>query len=359
MNDVIIPEGPLRAMGAALLAATGVPAETANLVADSLVAANLRAVDSHGVQLLGFYIDQIRASNFDVHARGRVASEIGGSMTYDAENGIGQLTASICSDHAARLAQQHGIGIVTARECNHFGAAAYWAQRIAKHGLLSLVVCNASPLVAPWQGKEARFGTNPICVAVPGPNTWLLDMATTTVAMGKIYKASLSGVEDIPAGWGMDSEGVPTTKTADVMQGGLLMPLGGYKGSGLALLVEILCAVLSGGAMSSEVGGLRLQGRPMRVSHFFMGIDIERFMPVPVFVERMQSLIDLVKQSAPAKGYDEVLVAGEPEWRAEELRRKNGIPLSAGVWRHLCEAADSLGVPIPPVGGLDTTIVPT
>lgn len=348
MTHISIPEHPLREFGAALLAGTGVPAETARLVADSLVAANLRAVDSHGVQLLGFYVDQIRAANFDVHARGRIASEIGGTLVYDSENGIGQLTASICADHAARLALEHGISIVTARECNHFGAAAYWAQRISSAGLMSIVVCNASPLVPPWQGKETRFGTNPICVSVPGPNTWLLDMATTTVAMGKIYKASLSGSESIPAGWAMDSEGVPTTSTASAMQG-LLMPLGGYKGSGLAFFVEILCAVLSGGAMSTEVGGLRLQGRPMRVSHFFMGIDIQRFMPVETFIERMESLKQMVKATAPARGYEEVLVAGEPEWRAEEQRRRDGIPLDTGVWQHLCGLAESLNVPIPRV----------
>ena len=349
MNHITIHHQPLQSFAVDLLVAVGVPPPSAELVAGSLVASNLRAVDSHGVQLLGFYIDQIRAVNFDIHARGHVASELGGSMTYDGENGIGQLTASICCDHAIRLGHQNGVGIVTARECNHFGAAAYWAQRISRAGLLSMVVCNASPLVPPWQGKETRFGTNPICVSVPGPNTWLLDMATTTVAMGKIYKASLSGAESIPAGWAMDSEGVPTTKTSEAMEGGLLMPLGGYKGSGLAFLVEILCAVLSGGAMSSEVGGLRLQGRPMRVSHFFLGIDIARFMPVDQFIERMQMLVAIVKATAPAKGYQEVLVAGEPEWLAEEQRKRDGIPLDAGVWKHLCEVAESLCVAVPEV----------
>ena len=347
MDHITIQHEPLRSFAADLLIAVGVPKLSSELVADSLVAANLRAVDSHGVQLLGFYIDQIRAANFDTHARGRVVSETGGSMTYDGENGIGQVTASLCSDHAIRLGRANGVGIVTARECNHFGAAAYWAQRISSAGLLSMVVCNASPLVAPWQGKETRFGTNPICVSVPGPNTWLLDMATTTVAMGKIYKASLSGAESIPAGWAMDSEGVPTTKTADAMEGGLLMPLGGYKGSGLAFLVEILCAVLSGGAMSTEVGGLRLQGRPMRVSHFFMAVDIARFIPVEKFIERMQTLVAIVKQTAPARDYKEVLVAGEPEWLAEAQRKRDGIPLDEGVWRHLCAAAESLGVTVP------------
>src|SRR5260221_6772316 len=136
MDQIIVGHEPLQAFAAELLIAAGVPGETAALVADSLAAANLRGVDSHGVQLLGFYFAKIRAANCDVHARGRIASEIGGSMTYDGENGIGQLTASICSDHAIRLAQAHGTGIVTARECNHFGAAAYWAQRISKAGLL-------------------------------------------------------------------------------------------------------------------------------------------------------------------------------------------------------------------------------
>ena len=349
MDHITIQYEQLRSFAAVLLTGVGVPKQSSELVANSLVAANLRAVDSHGVQLLGFYIDQIRAANFDIHARGHVVSEMGGSMTYDGGNGIGQLTASICSDHAIRLTRANGVGIVTARECNHFGAAAYWAQRISSAGLLSMVVCNASPLVPPWQGKETRFGTNPICVSVPGPNTWLLDMATTTVAMGKIYKASLSGADSIPAGWAMDSEGVPTTKTADAMGGGLLMPLGGYKGSGLAFLVEILCAVLSGGAMSTEVGGLRMQGRPMRVSHFFLGVDIARFMPVEQFIERMQTLVAAVKQTTPAKGYEEVLVAGEPEWRAEEQRKRDGIPLDAGVWQHLCTVAESLNVPAPRV----------
>src|SRR5712692_1396552 len=117
----------------------------------------------------------------------------------------------------------------------------------------------------------------------------------------------------------MDSEGVPTTDTQTALSG-LLMPLGGYKGSGLAMMAEILCAVLGGGAMSTELGGIRIQGQPMRTSQFFLAIDVARFMPLDEFHRRMQSLVAMVKSSPPAKGYDEVLVAGEPEWRAEEAR---------------------------------------
>jgi len=169
-------------------------------------------------------------------------------------------------------------------------------------------------------------------------------MATTTVAAGKIYKAMINGRDTIPAGWAMDSEGVPTTSVERALKGGLVSPLGGYKGSGLAMMAEILCAVLSGGAMSTELGGIRIRGRAMRVSQMFLGIDISRFLTPDEFARRMESLIAVVKSTPPAKGYDEVLVAGEPEWRVEAERRANGIPLESGTWKSLTDAASRLGV---------------
>jgi LDH2 family malate/lactate/ureidoglycolate dehydrogenase len=329
-----------------LLIAAKVPDAKADLVARSLVAANLRGVDSHGLQLLPFYIELILMGNINVQTDGHVASESGACLTYDAENGIGQWISEICCTHAIRLARALGLGMVVARESNHFGAAAFWAQRMSAAGMIGIVMCNASPLVAPWQGCETRFGTNPICVSLPGPDRWLLDMATTTVALGKILNAQFQGRTSIPPGWAMDSEGVPT-ESVDTALNGLLMPLGGYKGSGLAMMAEILCAVLGGGAMSTELGGIRIQGQPMRTSQFFLAIDVARFMPLEEFHRRMQSLVAMVKSSRPAKGYDEVLVAGEPEWRAEELRRREGIPLSEGAWQAMVQAAERLGVPNP------------
>jgi LDH2 family malate/lactate/ureidoglycolate dehydrogenase len=319
----------------------------AALVADSLVAANLRGVDSHGVQLLPFYLEQFAVKNIDIHTDGEVSSESGACLTYDGKNGIGQWISEICCRHAIRLAKGQGVAVVTARESNHFGAAAFWTQRLAAAGLIGIAMCNASPLVAPWQGRETRFGTNPICMSAPGPDLWLLDMATTTVALGKILNAVNQGRQEIPAGWAMDKQGVPTTDATTALDGGLLMPLGGYKGSGLAMLVEILCAVLSGGAMSSQLGALRTPGQPMRVGQVFIGIDVARFMPLEAFVERMRTLVQLVKSAAPAAGYDEVLVAGEPEWRNQEQRTRAGIPVSPGVWQALVEVAGKLGVAVP------------
>ena len=331
-----------------LLTTAKVSSDKADMVARSLVAANLRGVDSHGLQLLSFYIELILMGNIDIQTDGRIVSENGACLVYDAQNGIGQWISSICSDHAIRLARAHGLGLVIARESNHFGAAAFWAQRMSAAGMIGIVMCNASPLVAPWQGKTPRFGTNPICMSVPGADRWLLDMATTTVALGKILNAQFHGRTTIPDGWAMDAEGVPTTDTQTALSG-LLMPLGGYKGSGLAMMAEILCATLGGGAMSTELGGIRVQGQPMRTSQFFLAIDVTRFMPLPEFEQRMQSLVEMVKSSNIAKGYDEILVAGDPEWRAEAQRRREGIPLSDGVWQNLTLAAEKLGVPLPTI----------
>ncbi len=336
----------LTQLGREILLRAGVPPAKAEVVITSLVASNLRGVDSHGVQLLPYYLERIEGGTIDVHTDGHVVSESGGCLLYDGEFGIGQWISQICCDHAVRLAKTSGLAYVVARNSSHFGAAAWWGRRMSSAGMIGVVMCNASSLVAPWQGKEPRFGTNPICVSVPGPDRWLLDMATTTVAMGRIWKAQLSNQTSLPEGWAMDREGVPTTDV-DTALNGLLMPLGGYKGTGLAMLAEILCAVMGGGAMSTELGGIRVKDRPMLVSQCFLAIDISRFMPGEVFDERLQRLVEMVKSSAPAKGYDEVLVAGEPEWRNEAQRRAQGIPITPGTWESLVAAAERYGVPVP------------
>ena len=335
----------LRSFSESILLAAGVPAQKAAIVAASLVAANLRGVDSHGIQLLTFYVDQLLAGEMDAHAEGRVVSESGSCLLFDAQNGIGQWVAETCCGHAIRIAGQNGLALVTARESNHFGACAWWAEKIRAAGQIGIVMCNASPIVPPWQAKEGRFGTNPICMAVPGP--WLLDMATTTVAAGKVFKAFINHQPEIPASWAFNAEGVPTTNTEEAYHG-MLMPLGGYKGSGLGFLVEILCAVLSGGAMSNEVGGIRFRGKLVRTSQMFLAIDVARYMPVEEFTARMEHLVALVKSAPPAPGYDEVLVAGDPEWRTEAERLRNGIPISEGNWETLVKTAARVNV-LPPV----------
>jgi LDH2 family malate/lactate/ureidoglycolate dehydrogenase len=348
MNQpVTVSHTGLRQMAEGILTAIGVPLSKASLVSESLVAATLRGVDSHGIHLLPHYVRQFRIGHIDPSADGHVVSASGACIQYDGEHGIGQHISAICSDHAIRLASEHGLGLAIVRNSNHFGAAAFWALRISARGMIGVVMSNASPSVPPWQGREGRIGTNPICMSVPstGAGGWLLDMATTTVAMNRIIRAAANNQAEIPFGWAMDSEGVPTTDT-DTARHGLLMPLGGYKGSGLGVLVEILCGVLSGGAMSTEVGGLHLFDHMMNTSQAFLAIDVRRFMPLAQFQSRMEYLVTLLKSTAPAKGFDEILIAGDPEWRTEALRLREGIPIDQGTWTALEALAAELGVPI-------------
>ena len=342
----LISASELTAFARRILVAANVPAHKASIVAESLVASNLRGVDSHGIQLLSFYLEQLLAGELDAHTDGRVISESGSCLHYDAQNGLGQWAAEICTGHAVRIAREQGMAMVVARESNHFGAAAWWAQKMRAAGQIGIVVCNASCMVPPWQGREPRYGTNPICMAVPGP--WLLDMATTTVAAGKIFKAFINHKPEIPAGWAFDAAGAPTTNTEAAYKG-MLHPLGGYKGYGLGMMVEILCAVLGGGAMSTEVGSIRVRGKLVRVSQTFIAIDVARFMPVEEFTARIEKLVALMKSVRAAPGYDEVLVAGDPEWRTEAQRLQNGIPIEDGNWKTLCGSAAKVGVPVPPV----------
>ena len=340
----VIPASQLEQFAQQILLAAAVPAHKADIVAASLVASNLRGVDSHGIQLLPFYIDQLLAGEMDPHTDGRVISEAGSCMVFDGCNGIGQWIAEQCCGHAVRIAAAHGLGMVVARESNHFGAAAWWAQKMRAAGQIGIVMCNASPIVPPWQGRQGRMGTNPICMSVPGP--WLLDMATTTVAAGRIFKAFLNDQPEIPYGWAFDSDGVPTIDTKKAYQG-MLMPLGGYKGSGLAMMVEILCSILSGGVMPNQIGGIRFRGKPVRVSQMYLAIDIAHFMPLEEFSARMEQLVHIMKSTPPAPGYEEVLVAGDPEWRTEAERREKGIPIAEGNWDLLCKAAARVSVPVP------------
>jgi len=347
---ITVSETALREFIERMLVAAGVSPGKAQLVAAPLVASSLRGVDSHGVQLLPHYMGQIERGDVNPEAEGHVVSENGACMVYDAEHGFGQVTSPICCAHAVRLAQRCGLAMVIAREANHFGAAAYWGQKISSAGMIGIVMCDASMQVPPWQGREARLGTNPICVSVPHPEGkgWLLDMATTTAAYGKLEQALLKGQTTIPYGWAVDSEGVPTADLQAALKG-LLMPLGGYKGTGLAMMVEILTGLLAGGPVfGTAVTGVRHRGRPMRCNHTFIAIDVSRFLPLEDFYARLDRWLAQVKSSQPAKGYEEVLVAGEPEWRMEEQRRRYGIPIMAGHWEPIARLASHYGVPLPP-----------
>src|ERR1700687_1169026 len=168
MTDFRFSASALIDFARALLVSGGVPDALAQIVAGSLLASNLRGVYSHGIQMLLPYLDQLNAGTMDGQAEGSPLSESGGCMVYDGGNGLGQVVADRCVTHALRLVRGNGLALVSARNSNHFGTAAYWAQKLAARGCVSIVTCNASSAVPPWPGFEPRIGTNPICMAVPG-----------------------------------------------------------------------------------------------------------------------------------------------------------------------------------------------
>jgi LDH2 family malate/lactate/ureidoglycolate dehydrogenase len=347
---VVLTADALRTVCRELLQALGVAEAHARIVGDSLVAANLRGVDSHGVQMLATYIQQLRAGGINVPAEGHVAREDGVCLRYDGENGLGQVVADRCTEHAIRIARALGVAVVVTSHSNHFGAGSWWGEKIARAGLIGIVMSNACPAVAPWQGKTPVFGTNPLCVAVPGQGgrgRWLLDMATTTVALGKLTHAGHLNRAQIPREWGfLDAAGQPTTETA-AAQRGAPTPTGGYKGTALAMMIEILCSGLSGGAMTTELPIYRTGGDPLGISHTFIAIDPARFLPPGEFETRMDRLASLVKAAKPAAGFDEVLLAGEPEWRSEAIRARTGIPVPVKLWEKLTGLAGELNVAVP------------
>jgi LDH2 family malate/lactate/ureidoglycolate dehydrogenase len=333
----------------ALLIALGVPKGHARIVSESLVAANVRGVDSHGIQMLATYIQQIRAGGVNVRGVGRVASVNGACVLYDGQNSLGQVVSDRCVRQVLRLVKRSGLALVVARNSNHFGAGAYWGQQLAQAGCIGIVMSNACPAVAPWQGAEARLGTNPLCMAVPGAESggWLLDMATTTVALGKLSNFAFLGKPAIPLSWGfLDAKGKPTTRIPDAQKGSPT-PTGGYKGTGLAMMVELLCAGLSGGAMATDLPVYRTGGDPLGISHLFLAIDARRFLPAGQLKQRARRLGKMIKATKPAPGYAEVLVAGEPEWRTGLVRQMQGVPVPIRLWERLTVIAGELGV-VPP-----------
>ncbi len=351
---VLLSAEDLQSLCRQLLQALGVAETHARIVGDSLVAANLRGVDSHGIQMLATYIQQLRARAASMcrPPAGHVVREDGVCLRYDGENGLGQVVADCCTDHAIRIAHALGVAVVVTSDSNHFGAGAWWGEKIARTGLIGIVMSNACPAVAPWQGKTPILGTNPLCVAVPGHGKhgrWMLDMATTTVALGKLTHADHLNKSQIPREWGfLDASGQPTTETA-AAQRGAPTPTGGYKGTALAMMIEILCSGLSGGAMTTELPVYRTGGDPLGISHTFIAIDPARFLPPGEFETRMDRLGGLVKAAVPAKGFDEVLLAGEPEWRTGEIRARDGIPVPIKLWDKLAALAGELKVALPPL----------
>ncbi|CEP67016.1 Malate/L-lactate dehydrogenase [Moorella glycerini] len=332
--------------------AIGVPNDEAELVSDSLVWANLRGIDSHGVFRIPIYIDRIKNGLVRPVAKFMVVNETKIAVVIDAGNSLGQVIACKAIKICIEKAQQHGIGIAVIRNTNHFGAASYFTSKIAAENYIGVALSNAPPAIAPWGGCKALLGTNPISVAIPAGKYGMvvLDMATSNVARGKIRIAAAQG-QSIPPDWAFDSDGQVTTDPHRALKG-TLFPLGGPKGYGLALMVDIFSGVLSGAAYADLITPMYLEEpieEKRNIGNFLCALDPGIFLPQQEFIKRMEDLCFRIKESPLAEGKEKIYLPGEIEQEKMEKYMREGIPLEETLVSKLITIASQLGVTTIPV----------
>jgi L-2-hydroxycarboxylate dehydrogenase (NAD+) len=326
----------------------GVTTGDAEIAANVLVAADLRGVDTHGVIRFSpqaWYVKWLTEGSMTARPNIRVISESSSTALLDGDRGMGMVIGHRAMEIAIRKAQESGIGMVAVRNSRHYGMSAYYAMLALPHDMIGIAMTNASRQVVPTFGREARFGTNPMCYAVPAEQElpFVLDMATTTAAAGKLELAARQG-KSIPAGWALNEQAEATLDPRMAQKARRLLPLGGsreggsHKGYGLAILVEILCGVLTG-----TMTALNADQDPR--GHFFGAIRVDTFRSVDEFKRDMDRLIRELKSTPPIEGQRRVYVAGEIEFETAEERAERGIPLLPSVLKGLRQVSEHVGVP--------------
>ncbi|MFC9358584.1 Ldh family oxidoreductase [Rhodococcus sp. NPDC057014] len=326
-----------------ILEAVGVPERDARLVADSLVTADMWGHPSHGLLRLSWYVARLRSGVMNPVTSPRVVSRYGAVTVLDGRDGIGQAVTDAAITHAGDAAEIHGIGAVAVRNSNHFGTAAYWTRTLADRGCVGILTTNGSPAMAPWGGRTKMVGANPWSIAVPSGShgAIVLDIANTGVARGKVYAARERG-QQLPEGWAIDTDGLPTTDPRAAIDG-LILPMAGHKGYAISFMMDVISGVLTGSSYADDVVGPYVPDKRSGCGHLAIALSIDAIMPRRRFGERMDDLIDTVK-SSPAAAGTEIYVPGEIENRAV-AEAAGRISLPHRTVSALADLARSVGVP--------------
>ena len=346
----------LRRLTSAIVKSGGSEDAEARLVADHLVEANLAGHDSHGVGMIPAYVRHLQAGLVVPNTRAKTVKDDGPTLMFDGGRGYGRVVAGDAMAAAVARCEQTGVVALTLANAHHIGRVGAYGEVASAAGLVSLHFVNVAdhhPSVAPFRGTDARFVTNPVCIALPGTDRQpplLLDMATSAVAMGKVRVARNEG-KLLPEGILIDAAGQPT-RDPRVMYSdprGALMPFGGHKGYALALVTELLAGALSGGP-TIQPGNPRMGGTINNM--FAVLIDPARLAGIDWFCRELDGFIDYVKASPPADPAAPVLVPGEPERMARAVRSRAGIDVDAATWEEILEAAEKVGLSRVKVGAL-------
>jgi LDH2 family malate/lactate/ureidoglycolate dehydrogenase len=342
---VTVPLDALARFTVSAFEAMGLPMEDANILANALIYSELRfhPGQGQGVRRLRAYQERIAQKKIDIAAPFEVVRESPALALVDAHNGPGTVVGTRAMRLAIAKAKVCGIGTVIVRNSTHYGSSAVHAAEAERAGCIGIACTNAGPEMAAWGGATPVVGTNPWAIAAPGGTGFpvILDIALTTAGKGMMRWHQREG-RPIPIDWALTPDGDETTDPAAAMAGALL-GIGQYKGYGLSLMTDVMTGVLSGGGF-----GLAPYSDPARqdVAHSFTAIDIEWFMPLAAFRERMRALTASIKASKLRPGFDEVLVPGELEHRREAQKRSSGVPLDEDVYNDLVLLGKQLGAPL-------------
>lgn len=347
---MIICPDTLKQLTSGILQAAGSEEREAAIVADHLVEANLCGHDSHGVGMLPTYIKNIGAGLLKPNIRPKLINDTGNLLLFDGQRGYGQVAAREAMHEAISRCRNTGLALMGLRNAFHIGRVGSYGEQSIAAALVSLhfvSVVDHEPLVAPFGGSCGRYGTNPLCIAVPGSassDAILLDMATSKIAVGKTRVALNQGLE-VPAGGLLDAKGQPTCDPAVVFANprGAILPFGDYKGYGLGLLCEILAGALTGGGTIQPEwprrGGI--------VNHMLtILIDPGYFCEKPALEKEIEALIAYIRATTPAEPGGEVLIPGDPERRYRIQRGRSGIDIDEFTWREISAAARLVGLDV-------------
>lgn len=343
-----LPQAALRGFAHAAFSAAGLGEAHARLMADSLVAADLRGTHSHGIVRLPFLVARLIDGGANKQPQIRVVKDAGSTALVDGDGALGAITASQVMDIAIAKARSNGIGMAAATNSDFLGACAHFALQALPHDMIGIAWTNGFPGMAPWGGRSNTIGNNPIAFAAPSQSHGpiVLDMALSVAAGGRVRLAA-TRKERIPTDWLIDREGRATDDPAQLFEGGALLPLG-YKGYGLALFGEILCGVLTGSRVLSEIPAwFSATDRRVGNGHVHIAIDIARFIEPAAFKQRVDEVVAMLKATPRIPGVDDILMPGERAWRTQQTQLRDGVVIPAGVADDLSALARRLAINSP------------
>lgn len=335
----------LKSFALSVMQKAGLGEQEAETFANSLLFADLRGIGSHGISRLSTYVKRVSCGVIQPNVTPKILHDAGAVITVDGCNGIGASIALQVMYDCIHRAKKYGCCFATVKNGTHFGTGAFLTRYAAHENMIGVAMSNSEAAVVPTGGAKSMLGTNPLSVGIPAENsTFILDMATSVVARGKVVLAKKEG-QLIPEGWCVDQHGAPTTDPAAALMGAML-PFGGPKGYGISLMIDILCSCLGGALNCRETPSFWNDFEHLQNVGYFIGVfDVAKFLPVEEFKKKTSAMLQEFKNCPPAPGVQEVMIPGEIEHKRFWENKKNGITLSDAVVSDLKKVAEAYDIP--------------